>query len=151
MTRNGYSFYKENGHVTSIAGVDVSDYQGDIDWEKVHDAGIEFAIIRIGYRTYGSGKVTLDENFANNIKAADKAGVKVGVYFFSQAINTDEAIEEADAVLDAIEGFNITYPVIYDWELIYGDSARTDKVTVEELADCCIAFCERVKSMATPQ
>ncbi|MBQ9809105.1 MAG: glycoside hydrolase family 25 protein [Ruminococcus sp.] len=146
VTRNGYSFYKENGHVTSIAGVDVSDYQGDIDWEKVHDAGIEFAIIRIGYRTYGSGKVTLDENFANNIKAADKAGVKVGVYFFSQAINTDEAIEEADAVLDAIEGFNITYPVIYDWELIYGDSARTDKVTVEELADCCIAFCERVKS-----
>ncbi|MBQ3884723.1 MAG: glycoside hydrolase family 25 protein [Ruminococcus sp.] len=146
VTRNGYSFYREGGKVTSIAGVDVSDYQGEIDWKKVKESGIDFAMIRIGYRTYGGGDITLDENFQKNIKAADEAGLKVGVYFFSQALNEKEAIEEADKVIDAIAGYNITYPVVYDWELIYGDNARTDKITVEELADSCIAFCERVKS-----
>ncbi|MBQ9894759.1 MAG: glycoside hydrolase family 25 protein [Ruminococcus sp.] len=146
VTRNGYSFYREGGKVTSIAGVDVSDYQGEIDWKKVKESGIDFAMIRIGYRTYGGGDITLDENFRKNLKAADEAGLKVGVYFFSQALNEKEAIEEADKVIDAISGYNITYPVVYDWELIYGDNARTDKITVEDLADSCIAFCERVKS-----
>lgn len=146
ITRNGYSFYKENNEITSIAGVDVSEHQGDIDWNQVKAAGIDFAIIRIGYRTYGGGEITLDKNFQKNLREADEAGLKVGVYFFSQALNADEAIEEADIVIDAIEPYNITYPVIFDWELIYGDSARTDKVTVEDLADSCIAFCERVRS-----
>ena len=146
ITRNGYSFYKENNEITSIAGVDVSEHQGDIDWNQVKAAGIDFAIIRIGYRTYGGGDITLDKNFQKNLREADEAGIKVGVYFFSQALNADEAIEEADIVIDAIAPYNITYPVIFDWELIYGDSARTDKITVEDLADSCIAFCERVKS-----
>ncbi len=146
VSRNGYSFYKENNKVASIAGVDVSDYQGDIDWKKVKEAGIDFAIIRIGYRGYGSGEIVIDKNFDKNLKEADEAGIKVGAYFFSQAVNTKEAIEEADMVIDAIADYNITYPVIYDWELIYGDSARTDKVSVDTLADCCISFCERVRS-----
>lgn len=145
-TRNGYSFYKENGDITSIAGVDVSEYQGDINWEQVKAAGIEFAIIRVGYRTYGGGEIVLDKAFKRNIEGAEAAGIKVGVYFFSQAVNTDEAIEEADVVIDAIKPYNITYPVIFDWEMIYGDSARTDTVTVEGLADSCVSFCERVRS-----
>ncbi len=146
ITRNGYAFYKENGEITSIAGIDVSEHQGDIDWNAVKEAGIEFAIIRVGYRTYGGGDITLDTTFEQNLINADAAGIKTGVYFFSQAVNTEEAIEEADAVIDAIRPYNITYPVIFDWELISGDSARTDTMKVDDLADACISFCERVKS-----
>lgn len=146
VTRNGYAFYKENEEITSIAGIDVSEHQGDIDWNAVKNAGIEFAIIRIGYRTYGGGEITLDTTFEQNLRNADAAGIKTGVYFFSQAIDPEEAIEEADAVIDAIRPYNITYPVIFDWELIIGDSARTDAMTVDNLADACISFCERVKS-----
>lgn len=146
ITRNGYAFYKENGEITSIAGIDVSEHQGEIDWNAVKEAGIEFAIIRIGYRTYGGGDITLDKTFEQNLINADAAGIKTGVYFFSQAVNPEEAIEEADAVIDAIRPYNITYPVIFDWELISGDSARTDTITVDDLADSCISFCERVKS-----
>ena len=103
-------------------------------------------MIRIGYRSYGKGEITFDTKYKENIEGAGKAGLKVGVYFFSQAVSTDEAAEEADAVLDAIEGYDISYPVVYDWEIIYDDSARTDDVSVEMLADNCIEFCERVKS-----
>ena len=146
VTRNGYSFYTENGEITSIAGIDVSEHQGVIDWQKVKDSGIEFAIIRVGYRTYGGGEITLDTTFEDNLRNAEKAGIKLGVYFYSQAVTPEEAIEEADIVIDAIEPYDITYPVVFDWELIYNDSARTDKVSVDTLAECCISFCERVKS-----
>lgn len=146
ISRNGYNFYTENGVVTSIAGIDVSVHQGDIDWQQVKNAGIEFAIIRAGYRTYGGGIVNIDENLEKNLAGAEAAGIKTGVYFFSQAVTVEEAMEEADAVLDVIAPYNITYPVVYDWEIIYDDSARTDDVPVDTLTDCCIAFCERVKS-----
>ncbi|MCI6560400.1 MAG: glycoside hydrolase family 25 protein [Ruminococcus sp.] len=146
VTRNGYSFYKPDGRITSIPGIDVSVHQGAIDWQQVRDAGVEFAIIRVGYRTYGGGEIKLDEGFVENISGATAAGLKVGVYFFSQAVTVDEAVAEADAVLDAIAPYNITYPVVYDWELIYDDTARTDDIPVDVLTDSCIAFCERVKS-----
>ncbi len=146
VTRNGYSFYKDKDKITSIAGIDVSEFQGYIDWKQVKDAGIEFAFIRIGCRTYSNGEIIFDERFKENLYSADRAGIKTGVYFFSQALTVDEAIEEADAVIDAIEPFNITYPVVFDWEIIYEDYARTDEITIESLADCCVAFCERIKS-----
>ena len=146
VSRNGYSFYKENNEIVSYAGIDISQHQGEIDWKKVKEAGIDFAIIRVGYRTYGGGIIEMDESCGKNIREADAAGIKVGVYFFSQAVNTEEAIEEADTVLNAIEGCNITYPVVFDWEMIADDHARTDSVSVDTLADCCVAFCERVRS-----
>lgn len=147
VTRNGYSFYKENNEeVSSIAGIDVSEFQGYIDWKQVKDAGIEFAFIRVGCRTYSNGEIIFDNRFKENLYSADRAGVKTGVYFFSQALTVEEAIEEADAVIDAIEPFNITYPVVFDWEIIYEDYARTDEISIESLADCCVAFCERIKS-----
>lgn len=146
VTRNGYSFYMEDNTVKSHTGIDISEHQGEIDWGEVKGAGIDFAMIRVGYRTYGGGIITIDETFEDNLQKANAAGIDTGVYFFSQATTTDEAIEEADAVLDAISNCNITYPVVYDWELIFDDNARTDEVSVETLADCCIAFCERVKS-----
>ncbi|MCQ2458846.1 MAG: glycoside hydrolase family 25 protein [Ruminococcus sp.] len=145
VTRNGYSFYTEDGRVTSIAGIDISEFQGDIDWEEVKAAGIDFAIIRIGARAYGNGTIVMDNRYEENLLAADAAGVKTGVYFFSQATSEWEAIEEAEVVIDAIAPFNITYPVVFDWEII-DESARTDEVSPSELADYCIAFCERIRN-----
>ena len=142
--RNGYAYYTENGEAVSATGVDVSEFQGDIDWDQVRQAGIDFAFIRIGYRTYGDGIITYDSAFQRNIEGAQAAGIKVGAYFYSQATNAGEAVEEADAVIDALAPYDITYPVVYDWEIVH-DSARTDSVSVEALADCCVAFCERVK------
>ena len=143
---SGFVKYVGNDGLESKIGVDVSEYQGVIDWEKVKGAGVEFAIIRAGYRTYGGGVITLDNSLITNIDGANAAGIDVGVYFFSQAITTEEAIEEADAILNAVAGRKITYPIVFDWEIIYDDTARTDKMTVEGLADCCVSFCERVKS-----
>lgn len=145
VRRNGYSFYTENGKVTSLAGIDISEFQGDIDWDMVKAAGIEFAMIRVGARTYGTGEIVMDSRFGENLEAADKAGIKTGVYFFSQAISEEEAIEEASAVIMAIEPYNITYPVVFDWELVEEDQARTDYVTPEELADYSLTFCRCIK------
>lgn len=143
---NGFISYNGTEVISAKTGVDISEHQGIIDWEQVKNAGVDFAMIRIGYRTYGGGLITIDSSYSTNIEGALNAGLDVGVYFFSQATNTDEAIEEADALLDAIYGYDITYPVVFDWELIFDDHARTDDVGVEALADCCVAFCERVKS-----
>ena len=142
--RNGYAFYSENGENVSTLGVDISEFQGDIDWTQVKQAGIDFAFIRIGYRTYGDGIVTYDSAFQRNIEGAQAAGIKVGAYFYSQAITVEEAVDEADHVIDALAPYDINYPVVYDWEIVH-DAARTDSVSVETLADCCVAFCERIK------
>ena len=97
--------YVENGEVISHKGIDVSRYQGNIDWNKVAAQGVEYVIIRVGIRGWGQeGTLVLDEKFEDNIKGASAAGIKVGVYFFSQAVTDEEALEEADLVLDAIAG-----------------------------------------------
>ncbi|MDE5946384.1 MAG: glycoside hydrolase family 25 protein [Oscillospiraceae bacterium] len=146
VTRNNYSFYKENNEITSIFGIDVSQYQGDIDWRKVAESGVKFAFLRAGVRTYGGGEIHIDDNFQKNAQEALANGIDIGVYFFSQAISKEEAIEEADFLIDTIRGYNIKYPVVFDWEIIMDDTARTDGVSVDILADCCTVFCERVKS-----
>ncbi|MCM1227293.1 MAG: glycoside hydrolase family 25 protein [Clostridium sp.] len=143
--RNGRKFYVENSEVTSLLGVDVSVHQDNIDWVKVKNAGIDFAIVRLGFRGYGSGEAQLDENYIENITGARAAGLDTGVYFFSQAITVDEAIEEAQMVINSLDGLDVNYPIVYDWEIIYDDSARTDNVPVDVLTDCCIAFCEAIK------
>ena len=143
--KNGEITYKKNGKVVSHKGIDVSKYQGDIDWDKVKADGVEFAMIRIAYRGYGTGEIVTDEQAITNIKNATKAGVKVGVYFFSQAINEKEAREEAEYVVDIIKDYKIEYPIVFDMEEISGDTARIDKLTKEEKTDIAIAFCEKVK------
>lgn len=145
ITKNSYSFYKDKDLSTSIDGIDVSEFQGYIDWQQVKDAGIEFAFIRIGCRTYDDGGIIFDTRFKENLYSADRAGIETGVYFFSQALTVEEALEEADAVIEAIRPFNITYPVVFDWEIIAEDYARTDAISIESLSDCCVAFCERIK------
>ena len=138
-------FYNDSNY-TIRKGIDVSYHQGDIDWEKVKSDGYDFAIIRVGYRGYGSsGVVKLDTAFHNNIRNAQKAGLDVGVYFFAQAVNEQEAIEEAQFVLDALEGYKLQLPVVYDPELIRDAVARTDNVSGEQFTKNTIAFCNMIK------
>ena len=128
----------------TIPGIDVSYYQGDIDWEQVKQSGIEFAIIRLGYRGYGEeGKLVEDKMAFKNIEGALEAGLQVGVYFFSQAITVDEAVEEAEYVLERIKNYHITMPVVYDWEYI-SEEARTAKMDRRTLTDCYLAFCDKI-------
>ena len=128
-------------------GVDVSAYQGDIDWGKVKNAGYDFAIIRIAYRGYGrEGKLCLDKKYLQNIINAKTAGLDVGVYIFSQAVNEIEAVEEAEFVLSALQGAQLDLPIVFDPELIKKDTARTGHVSGEQFTRNTIAFCNRVKS-----
>lgn len=110
-----YVTYSDDNY-DSVLGIDVSYHQGVIDWKKVKDAGVKFAFIRVGYRGYEYGVVNKDETFDYNIQQAKENGIKVGVYFYSQAISTDEAREEVDFVLDAIKDYEIDLPIVFDME-----------------------------------
>ncbi len=136
--------YVVDGEVVSRKGIDVSKYQQDIDWEQVAADGVEYAFIRVGIRGYGTGALVEDDYFAENVEEAEAQGISVGVYFYSQAITAEEAEEEADFVLEAIEGLNITYPVVIDIEKVGEADARADALSQEERTEVCIAFCERI-------
>lgn len=137
--------YIVNDKVVSHKGIDVSKYQGEVDWNKVAADGVEFAMIRLGYRGYGSGTLMIDETAIKNIEEASKAGIKVGVYFFSQAVSEKEAVEEAKFVIDNIKKYKITYPIVFDTEEIVNEDTRTEGLSTEELTGIAIAFCEEVK------
>lgn len=104
----------ENETLEITYGIDVSKYQGAIDWKQVAESGIDFAMIRVGYRTLKTGEIIADNNAKYNMQEAAKYGIKVGVYFFSTAVTREEAIEEADWVSDYISKYQITYPVVYN-------------------------------------
>ncbi|MDR0357438.1 MAG: glycoside hydrolase family 25 protein, partial [Clostridiales Family XIII bacterium] len=106
--------------------------------------GVEFAMIRAGYRGYDTGRLVEDEFFDANMSGASDAGIKVGVYLFSQAVTEAEALEEAETVIDAVAPYDVTFPVVFDMEEIAGRTARTDGLTTEEVTDLAIAFCERI-------
>lgn len=144
--KDGFKNYIVNNEVVSYRGIDVSSFQGDIDWEAVKADGVDFAMIRVGYRGYGTGKMMPDEYFHANMRGAIAAGIDVGVYYFSQAITEEEAIEEAEFVLDQIKDYDITYPVAYDMETIPHDTARTDTLTGRQITDHTIAFCDTIKA-----
>ncbi len=127
-------------------GIDVSAWQHDVDWQTVKDAGVSFAIIRCGYRTYGEGVINEDDYFRANIEGALAAGLEVGVYFFSQAVNIVEAAEEAVFTLSLIEGYDVTLPVFFDWEFIGVEEARTDDLSGQEITDCCLEFTHLVEA-----
>ncbi|MBD5497847.1 MAG: hypothetical protein HDR11_08800 [Lachnospiraceae bacterium] len=138
--------YVENGEVISHKGIDVSRYQGNIDWNKVAAQGVEYVIIRVGIRGWGQeGTLVLDEKFEDNIKGASAAGLKVGVYFFSQAITDEEALEEADLVLEAIAGYDVSYPIVYDVEKTSEASGRMNQLSVEDRTRMAHIFIDRIK------
>lgn len=133
--------------VKTYTGIDVSVFQGDIDWDAVKNDGIDFVMLRVGYRGYGQkGIMGKDDKFDSNYEGAKKAGLKVGAYFFSQATNESEAREEAAFVLDAVRDCPLDYPIAYDWEFVDNGEARTNGMTSEDITVCAKAFCEAIKS-----
>lgn len=131
----------------SITGIDVSAHQQQIDWEQVKASGVDFAMIRLGYRGYESGKLVDDKYAKANLEGAAAAGLDVGVYFFSQALTPEEAEEEAYYVLEAIKDYEITMPVVFDWEHVHDVNARTaDMQDRRVLTDCAKAFLETVET-----
>jgi len=142
---NGMFKYEDEKYTSKI-GIDVSSHQKEINWKKVKEAGVDFVIIRLGYRGYGeSGKIVLDSYFENNYQGAKSAGIDVGVYFFSQAINNEEVKEEAEFVFEHLKGKELSYPVVYDLEKIKNDTARTDNLTYEQITDMTLEFCNLVE------
>lgn len=136
--------YVEDGQVTSYKGIDVSKFQGKIDWNAVAADGVQFAFIRVGNRGYGSGEIVEDSNFDQNMKGANMAGIKAGVYFFSQAVTEEEVLEEANFVLEQIAPYQVECPVVFDMEMIAGDEGRADSLTPEERTHLMKVFCDAI-------
>ena len=149
------SLFRQSGNFLSysgmdcraLKGIDVSEHQYDIDWEAVKAAGIEFAIIRAGYRGYTEGKLNEDAWFRENVREASDAGLQVGIYFFSQALNDEEAAEEADYLISILEEYKdrISLPVFFDWENIATDEARTEGRLAQGLTSMAISFCKKLQ------
>lgn len=143
VVENGFLTYNGPG-VVSRVGIDVSTYQKDIDWAKVAEAGVEFAMLRVGYRGYTQGGIYMDNTFLYNIEEALKNGIEVGIYFFSQAVTEEEAVEEARQTLEWIEGYDVTFPVVFDWERISVSGSRTRTIDGQSITNCARAFCETI-------
>lgn len=135
-----------------VHGIDVSKYQKEIDWQKVKESGVKYAIIRVGFRGYGkTGGLGADTYFEQNIKGALEAGIKVGVYLFSQATTVKEAVEEANYTLDKIKGYDITMPVVMDYEYAHvngreGGRLYDANLSKAQATKICLAFCETVEA-----
>lgn len=139
--------YSEDGAVTTVPGIDVSSYSGDIDWTRVKNAGVTFVMVRLGGRGYGDdGALYSDDRAVEYLRGAQDAGLHTGGYFFSQAISEDEAREEAAYCRELLGDLTLDYPIAYDWEFIKDDTARTDGLTVEQTTACARAFCDAVKT-----
>ena len=138
--------YLVNGEDQSFTGIDVSYHQEHIDWEKVAADGVDFAIVRVGYRGYETGKLNKDDMVDEYIQGATAAGIDVGAYFYSQALTEEEAIEEAQFVCEILAPYDITYPVAFDWEITGDDAARTNDISPETLTKCAVAFCNEISA-----
>lgn len=138
--------YYEDGKQVSFVGADISKYQDYVDFVKLKKAGIDFVMLRVGARGYGSGQIVMDDYFYDNIKRATDAGLQVGVYFFSQAINEAEAIEEANIVLESVKDYKLTYPVAFDMEYIENDTARIEAVSKADKTKITKAFLDTIKN-----
>lgn len=140
-----FKYYTEDGQITSSVGIDVSRYQGNINWSQVKSAGVDFAFIRLGYRGYGNGAIRLDDTFDRNVVEALKNDLNVGVYFYSQAITYEEGVEEARFVLENIRPYNINLPIVLDTEDAEDDDARTNGLTPEQRSQACLGFLETIR------
>lgn len=157
LPKNAYDFtklvcqsnlmkYYVNGKKVSYVGVDISEEQDYVDFSKVKKAGIDYVMLRVGARGYSTGQLILDEYFQDNIKRASNAGLDIGVTFFSQAITVEEAVEEANMVLEHIEGYKVNYPIAFHMDLIENDTSRTDALSKSEKTDITLAFLQTVEN-----
>lgn len=139
-----FSYY-EDGNLVSQTAVDVSDLQGKIDWERVSEDGIDFAMIRLGRRGYTEGNIYLDNYYYENVSGVQSEGMPFGVYFFSQAITEDETIEEANFVIKHLSGSGISYPVVFDHEPVESADGRANNLSKNELTHITKAFCQKIE------
>ena len=142
-----YASFAEAGYEL-LPGVDVSEHQGEIDWAALRASGMEFAVVRAGYRGYGqAGRIVEDAFFARNMAGAAAQELALGVYFFSQAVSPEEAEEEAEFLLELLEPYppeTLTLPVFYDWEDVGSEEARTAGLDGETVTECALAFCGKL-------
>lgn len=141
---SGLVSYQEEGETITKKGIDVSKYQGEIDWAAVKGDGVDYAIIRVGIRGYSEGGIMEDEFFRKNMEGAMANDIPVGVYFFTQALNEEEAREEAAFVIGMLEGYTLTYPVYLDIEDVKKADCRTNNLTVEERTANAKVFLETI-------
>lgn len=141
----GFVSYQKDGEVLTRKGIDVSKYQGEIDWEAVKNDGVDYAIIRAGIRGYSEGGIVEDEFFHQNMEGAAANGIPVGVYFFTQAVDEQEALEEAEFVIEMLQGYSLTYPVYLDVEDVKKESCRTNGLSVEQRTNNAKVFLERIR------
>ena len=142
-------FAYEDGYLRCTAGdyalgIDVSSHQQEVDWTQVAGAGMEFAFVRIGYRGYSEGKLHTDEYAAENLTQAKAAGLQVGAYFYSQAINVEEAAREAALCVEFLKDHPLDLPLVYDWEYV-SQEARTGAMDCATLTQCALTFCRAVE------
>lgn len=140
-----YNFASDGSLVTGNGsfGIDVSKWNGTIDWTAVKNSGVSYVIIRSGYRGSSQGTLVEDPKFSANIKGATAAGLKVGIYFFTQAVDEREAVEEASMVLEQVRNYAISYPIFLDVEASGG---RADSISRETRTAVCRAFCQTIQS-----
>lgn len=151
VTDEGYTHAEQFADAAVLCGIDVSEHQDpDIKWKKVKSSGVDFVFIRAGYRAANSGALHIDSNFETNLKEAEKAGLMVGVYFYSQALDANEGREEADFVLELIRSHDITLPVVIDYE-IYDGGRLDEKIRAGEMYaasfyhDAVLGFCREIE------
>ena len=140
---------EETGEITltggdAVKGIDVSVWQGRIDWNRVKESGVEFVMIRVGGRGLSEGLIYNDDNAQEYYEGATAAGLKVGAYFFSQAVTVEEAVEEAEFVLNAVKSWDVQMPLVYDWEYM-GEDVRTADTDARTLTDMAKAFCDTIE------
>ncbi len=138
--------YYDGGKLVSFVGADISKYQGNVDFVKLKNAGVDFVMLRVGARGYSTGQIVLDDYFRENLRKATEAGLQIGVYFSSQAITQAEAEEEAIKVVESLAGYSITYPVVFTMERLGTDYARTDSMTKTERTYAVRSFVETIKN-----
>lgn len=157
LTKNSYDFsrlklqddrmkYYQGEKVTSYFGVDISKYNGTVDFAKLKNNSVDFVMIRLGSRGYGSGQILLDENFHENMKGASEAGLNIGVYFFSQAITIEEATEEAAFVAENLTDYKVTYPVVFDMEYIENDISRIETLSKDAKTTIAATFMSSIQT-----
>lgn len=145
LTRENNDLKYKDTKREAVKGVDLSKYNGTVDFNALKQGGVGFAMLRLGSRGYGTGAISLDEKFVEYAQNAQLSGIQIGAYFYSQAVSETEAIEEANYIVGAVSGFDIKYPIAIDVEKVSGDEARTDNLTSEERTKVVKAFCDTVK------
>lgn len=144
---DGLQYYFDgNGKISSCTMIDVSTYNGDIDWNAVKAAGVDYAIIRVGYRGYGTARLVQDRRFEQNMRGAINAGIRVGAYIVTQAVNTEEAVEEASFIVEKCRGYNVTLPLAIDveWAGNSYEEGRANSISASTRTDVINAFARTV-------